>query len=278
MKILESWGTPIIGALIFVTVLRMYFFSFYVVQSENMNNTLQKKDIVLIQKSGKIRPNNIVLTQINKREVLSRCVATPGDTLILRKGIVFLNGKKFEYTKHPKTNIRETYILKTNRFVQNLLVDKNIHFNKKLSYLGVYQINTDKNRLNNLMKVPVWKSVKKEILAFGLYDDRMHNFVNRFYWNPDNTGKIIIPQKGMKIELNPYNYELYKTVIKNETGILPTRIHSKIYIAGKLVKTYTFKNNYYFVINDNRSTKNDSRYFGFIGEKEIVGKLVLRLK
>ncbi len=278
MSVQKQWAVPLIAALLFVLILRMYFFSFYIVQSENMNNTLQKKDIVLIKKNAKIKKNNIVLIQQKANKLFSRCVAVPGDTLLIRKAEIFLNGHKFKQGNRPQAKISEAYILKTNRFTQKLLWDKKISFDKQLSYFGLYKINTDEKTLKDLIKNSNFYSIKKIILPAGIFDDHIRNFVNRFYWNVDNTGKIIIPCKGMKIELNPYNYELYKKIIKNETGNLPKRIHSKIYIEGKPVKTYTFKKDYYFVINDNRPTKEDSRYFGFICEDEIIGKLVLKLK
>jgi signal peptidase I len=254
----------------------MYLFTFYVVQSGNMENTLHKNDIVMIQKQGNIKRNNIILRSFNNREVLSRCIAVPNDTISIRKGEILLNGEIFKYSKHPKVKIKKTYILKTDSFVQKLLIDKNINFNKYLSSFGVYQINTDYYTLKKLAEFPVWLSIKKSLLPAGLYDDRIRNFANRFYWNQDNTGLIIIPAKGKKIELNLYNYELYKGIINNESQKNYNRIGNKILLNHKPVKYYTFRYNYYFVINDNRSTINDSRYIGFVREDQIAGKLLVK--
>ncbi|MCF6240176.1 MAG: signal peptidase I [Bacteroidales bacterium] len=276
MKIFKQWGLPLIAAILFVLVLRMYFFSFYVVQTESMSNTLQKNNIVLIQKNAKIKQNSIVVIQRNNKETLSRCIALPNDTLSIQRGEILLNGKIFKYSKHPITKISESYILKTNSFVQELVSNKKIHFNKHLSYFGVYHINTDNLALKELLKFPIWSSVKQPVLAANIYDDRIGNFVNHFYWNKDNTGKIIIPAKGMKIKLNPYNFELYKSIIKAESGKKIIRRQNKIYINNKTVKTYTFKYNYYFVINDNRNTTNDSRYTGFVRADKIKGKMIVK--
>ncbi len=243
-----------------------------------MYNTLRKNDIVLIKKNAKIKKNNIVFIQQKANELLSRCVAVPGDTFLIRKANIFLNGHKFKPGNHPQAKISEAYILKTNRFTQKLLWDKKISFDKQLSYFGLYKINTDEKTLKELIKNSNFYSIKKIILPAGIFDNQIRSFVNRFYWNVDNTGKIIIPGKGLKIELSPYNYELYKKVIKYESGNLPKRINSKIYLSGKQIKSYTFKKNYYFVINDNRNSTNDSRYQGFICEDEIIGKLILKLK
>ncbi len=276
MKIIKLWITPIVIAVLIVFALRMSLFTFYVVQSGNMKNTLHKNDIVLIQKHGNIKRNNIVLLSLNNQEALSRCIAIPNDTISIHKAEILLNGKVFKYSKHPKVKIKKPYVLKTDSLVQKLLIDKNINFNKYLSDFGVYQINTDYYTLKKLTEFPVWLSIKKSLLPAGLYDDRIRNFVNRFYWNTDNTGLIIIPAKGKKIELNLYNYELYKGIINHESPKNYNRVGNKIYLDHKPVKYYTFRYNYYFVINDNRSTINDSRYIGFVREDKIAGKLLVR--
>jgi len=46
----------------------------------------------------------------------------------------------------------------------------------------------------------------------------------------------------------------------------------KLTINGQEVKEYTFKQNYYFMMGDNRHNSLDSRYWGFVPEDHIVGK------
>jgi signal peptidase I len=45
----------------------------------------------------------------------------------------------------------------------------------------------------------------------------------------------------------------------------------------KGIPSYTFENNYYFVSGDNRYSSVDSRYFGYIPENHIIGKVDLLL-
>ena len=47
---------------------------------------------------------------------------------------------------------------------------------------------------------------------------------------------------------------------------------AKFYNDGKEITTYTFKQNYYFMMGDNRHNSADSRFWGFVPEDHIVGK------
>ena len=83
-----------------------------------------------------------------------------------------------------------------------------------------------------------------------------------------------IPKQGEMIAINDLNFSFYQSLIEKE-GNQIGRLLDKIFINGSETAFYTFKQNYYFVQGDNTDASIDSRQFGLIGEKNLLGRLVL---
>ena len=102
-------------------------------------------------------------------------------------------------------------------------------------------------------------------------DKNLFPFNNK--WSLENYGPIVIPQKGMKVELTVENILLWQNAINNDYGkkVVSTE-GTVINVQGKPTREYVFEKDYYFVLGDNRKNSIDSRYFGYIPQEWIIGK------
>jgi len=91
-------------------------------------------------------------------------------------------------------------------------------------------------------------------------------------WNRDNMGPIYIPEAGKTVTLNKENLPLYKKIIGEYEGNDLKVNGDEIRINGQVATSYTFKQDYYWMMGDNRHNSLDSRYWGFVPADHIIGK------
>ena len=80
-------------------------------------------------------------------------------------------------------------------------------------------------------------------------------------WTIKSFGPLQVPQRGLELCLDSISVKLYSAIIEYETGHKAS------------TGSYTFKENYYFFAGDNVFDSRDSRYFGLVPEKFIIGKV-----
>jgi signal peptidase I len=81
-----------------------------------------------------------------------------------------------------------------------------------------------------------------------------------------------MPTAGTTIPLTMQNLPLYTRIIEAYEGNSLNVENGRIIINGEPVSEYTFQQNYYFMIGDNRHASSDCRYWGYVPEDHILGK------
>lgn len=95
-------------------------------------------------------------------------------------------------------------------------------------------------------------------------------------WNKDNYGPYVIPKRGDTIQLSISNVEWWRTIIDREfeRKVVDVR-NDKVYIDGNDVEYYVIKNDYYFMMGDNRDDSADSRFWGLVPRNKIIGEALM---
>ena len=243
-------------------------FQHFKVATTSMHASLFEGDVLLFDKyNEEIKTNDIVAfkTSFINNPVCSRVVATPNDNVEIVDGVLLVNSKpisnrntQYEYTIKGDVVLNEKLLLK-----RKLLLEP---FCFKDQY-GTYRAYLNQENVVEFKEMKGVDEVVRVVQPKGyqFLNSELSIFPNHknYNWSRDNFGEITVPQKGVKIELNKGVLPLYLGLIKQETGDSEQTIEQ--------LKSYTFKDNYYFMMGDNRHNAIDSRYFGFVAQSAIIG-------
>ena len=93
-------------------------------------------------------------------------------------------------------------------------------------------------------------------------------------WNKDYFGPVYVPEKTTTVFLNYKNAALYDVLINRFENHIFLLRNNRAFLNDREVESYTFTKDYYFMLNDNRDLKSDSRHWGFLPEDYIIGKVL----
>ncbi|WP_297703394.1 signal peptidase I [uncultured Eudoraea sp.] len=258
-----------------------------------------------------------------KSNYVKRCVGTPGDSLSVIDGLVYINAKQLQLSDRAKPQYDyNVYSQKgvSSRLLISLGIDEftrkylsaplnQNQFEAVSKYLiaggqnakGEIELITDASgippkvirqaglslreetgrqrtvtltdeMLEELKSNTDIDSVVKIVEPKGVKGYNIFPHAPDYPWNNDNFGPIYIPKKGVTIKLTPKVLPLYKKIIRdyeeNTVGVSGNQIS----INGQVTDSYTFKQDYYWMMGDNRDHSEDSRSWGYVPANHIVGK------
>ena len=280
MKIrIPIWLKVLVTAVLLVLLVKTFAITSCSIPSTGMENTLYRGEKVLVNKwsygwripftsshfmAEKAKRGDVVLfnnpspsdqeTPVFARGLfISRCVGTPGDTLMLNKELLVTGQKVLS----PDSKQLYTYPHQLEDTLQCVLRELGIKENLLVGYSEGRYVRSFSHYEHYLLK-------QKLGASFNLHPLHANDTTD--------SHPLVIPAKGKVIKVYPWNATLLCNTILRHEGRRALVKNDTLFVDGKPVNFYIFKKDYYWMASNNPVNLADSRLFGLVPHDHLIGR------
>ncbi len=244
-----------------IVVIQRYGFSPYRISTHAMEETLRIGEYILVNKlPGRNNPgrNKVVLytsplrkDSASKALFLSRCIGMPGDTIEVGEDGYRINGRPIPYAPH----LLQAYTVKA-------------------AFAG------DFLKIARRLQIPIRKKKEKTeglILSLTAFEEYMLReeapitMDSSLVKIPITPYKLIVPQKGRAYRLDSNALIACKEAIIRQAGEEAVFKENRLFLDGREVSFFFFREDHYWMLADNTNESVDSRHLGFVPRSRIIG-------
>ncbi len=213
---------------------------------------VKQQDIVVFNNPAGTRPI------IDCREAyISRCIGTPGDTLLVDS---FFSVSSPKSMLNPDRKRLYSYPASKEKLILALIKDLSISNNGLMGE-------------NDSTHIRSFSRYESYLLGQAINGK---NWIEPLNKEEETTlNPLIIPGKGKVLRVYPWNITLLRNTLILHEGKQAEIKNDTLYVEGKPTQHCYFTKDYYWMASNNSINLSDSRLFGFVPQDHIIGKASL---